>query len=156
GLFQRSSQEPVQLTSGQMDYWAPVPSRDGTRLFVVGAVPRAEVVRYDAKSGQFVPYLLGISAEGLDFTRDGKWVAYVKFPDTTLWGSRVDGSQRLQLTIPPMQAMLPRWSPDGKQIAFSAASPDGPFKIYLVSADGGSPEQLIPGEKNGTVWGWSP
>jgi serine/threonine protein kinase/Tol biopolymer transport system component len=156
GLFQRSSREPVQLTSGPMDCKGPVSSQDGTKLFVGCGLGRAEVVRYDAKSGQFVPYLFGISAEGLDFSRDGKWVAYVTFPEGALWRSRLDGSERLQLTVPPMQAVMPRWSPDGEQIGFSANSPGRPLKIYVISADGGSPEQVIPGERNEAIWGWSP
>ena len=156
GLFYRSSQEPIQLTSGPMDFGAPVPSRDGKKLFIIGSVLREEVLRYDAKSGKFVPYLLGISADGLDFSRDGKWVAYVTFPEGTLWRSRVDGSERLQLTFPPMGAYLPRWSPDGKQIAYSADAPGKPLKIYLVSADGGSLDQVTPDEKNAAIGGWSP
>jgi serine/threonine protein kinase/Tol biopolymer transport system component len=156
GFFQRSSRQPVQLTSGQMDSLAPTPSRDGRKLFVIGAIPREEVVRYNAKSGQFVPDLSGISADGLDYSRDGKWVAYVTFPEGALWRSRVDGSERLQLTFPSMRAVMPRWSPDGKQIAFAATGPGKPMKIYLVSTDGGSPEQAMPGEKNECVGGWSP
>jgi Tol biopolymer transport system component len=139
-----------------MDSFAPAPSRDGRKLFIIGAVPREEVVRYDAKSRGFLPYLSGISADGMDFSRDGKWVAYVTFPGGALWRSRVDGSEKLQLTFSSMQALWPRWSPDAKQIAFSAASPGRPLKIYVVSADGGSPELAVPGEKTGSVWGWSP
>jgi len=139
-----------------MDSFSPVPSRDDRKIFIIGAAPREEVVRYDAKSGEFLPYLPGISADGLDFSRDGRWVAYVTFPEGALWRSRVDGSERLQLTFSPMQALWPRWSPDGKQIAFSAIGAGRPLKIYLVSADGGSPELAIPGEKSEGVWGWSP
>ncbi len=35
-----------------------------------------------------------------------------------LWRSKLDESERLQLTYPPMYAVLPRWSPDGKKIIF--------------------------------------
>src|SRR5579863_6144599 len=72
---------PVQLTVGPMDTLAPLPSRDGRKLFVVGVVPHGELSRYDAESRHFLPYLSGISAEGLDFSRDGKWMTYVAFPD---------------------------------------------------------------------------
>jgi Tol biopolymer transport system component len=113
-------------------------------------------VRYDAKSHQFVPYLSGISAEGLGFSRDGEWVAYVTLPDGALWRSKVDGSQRLQLSFPPMQAALARWSPDGRRIAFMARVPGKPWKIHLVSAEGGSPQQLLPGERNEAIPAWSP
>ena len=54
----------------------------------------------------------------LSFSKDGQWVAYVSYPEGTLWKSKLDGSQRLQLSYPPLYAMLPSWSPDGKQIVF--------------------------------------
>ena len=43
----------------------------------------------------------------LQFSHDGKWIAYVTYPDRMLWRSRTDGSERLQLTTPPMRAFLP-------------------------------------------------
>jgi dipeptidyl aminopeptidase/acylaminoacyl peptidase len=104
--------------------------------------PRAELVRYDSAAKQFVPFLQGISAGDVDFSRDGKWVTYVSLPDLTLWRSRVDGSDRLQLA--PAAAALPRWSPDGAQIAYHSAEFGKPWKIFLVSAQGGPPEELLP------------
>jgi Tol biopolymer transport system component len=83
-------------------------------------------------------------------------VAYIKAPEGTLWRSRADGSQRLQLTSPPMEAMYPRWSPDGKHIAFPGKLPGQPWKIYVASADGGDPQQLSLGNRNVTDPDWSP
>jgi len=155
GLFQRSRSEPVQLTAGPMNLWGPSPSMDGKRLFVVGQQSRGELMRYDPGSRQFVPFLSGISAEGLDFSRDGKWVTYVTFPEGVLWRSRVDGSERLQLTNLPMNAALPRWSPDGKHIAFSGLTPSKMWNIFVISAEGGSPEQLSPSENFQLDANWS-
>src|ERR1700730_7215580 len=59
---------------------------------------------------------------------------------------RTFGSQRLQLTDSSMVVGPPRRSPDGKRIAFSARKPSEDWKIYVVSADGGTPEQLTPGD----------
>jgi Tol biopolymer transport system component len=86
----------------------------------------------------------------------GEWVAYVTYPEGNLWRSKVDGSQRLQLTYPPIQAGLPRWSPDGKHIAFTARVPGNNWKTYLVSAEGGTPQQLMLGERRALDPGWSP
>lgn len=138
-----------------MHLWGPSPSVDGKRLFVIGEQSRGELMRYDSESRQFVTFLSGISAEGLDFSKDGKWVAYVTFPEGVLWRSRLDGSERLQLTNLPMKAALPRWSPDGKRIAFSGLAPGEAWKISVISADGGSPEKLMPGENAELDPNWS-
>jgi Tol biopolymer transport system component len=139
-----------------MSTFFPTVSRDGKQLFCVGAQRRGELTRYDSKSRKFAPYLAGISAEGLDFSRDGNWVAYVAYPEGTLWRSKLDGSQKLQLSFPPMSVGLPRWSPDGNRITFVGMTPGKPWKIYVVSAHGGSPQQLMPGESNEADPGWSP
>ncbi len=154
--FHKVSQEPLQLTAGPMSFHSPQPSTDGKRIFVVGEQPRAELVRYDAKSGQFVPYLGGISAGMVTFSYDGRWVAYTSFPDGNLWRSRVDGSEKLQLTTAPMLALFPKWSPDGRQIAFIDFEIGKAQRIYLVPADGGSPRELHAASFN--VWrvNWTP
>jgi eukaryotic-like serine/threonine-protein kinase len=156
GLFRRASSVPTQLTTGPIQYHTGLPSLDGKKLFVQGIQPRGELVRYDAVAKQYVSFLDGISATDVAFSRDGKWVAYATVPDGTLWRSRVDGSERLQLTYPPVVATLPVWSPDGSQIAYVAGLVGKPFKIFLVSAQGGSTEELLPentGEIDAT---WSP
>ncbi|MGI8959950.1 MAG: hypothetical protein ACR2IV_09360 [Bryobacteraceae bacterium] len=157
GLFDRTNHGPVQLTNGPIDTYAPVPSPDGKRLFVGGSQPRSEIVRYDSKSKAFVLFLSGASIEGLGFSRDGKWISYVSYPEGTLWRSTVDGEQRIQLTSPPMHVGLPTWSPAGKRIAFMGAYPEKPWRIFMVPAEGGSPEQLTSGEgSTGFDPTWSP
>jgi eukaryotic-like serine/threonine-protein kinase len=155
-VFRAARPEPVQLTTGPMNVGNPVPSRDGKRLFVQGWQPRGELLRYDPKSKQLAPYLSGISAMGLDFSRDGDWVAYNDASDGTMWRSKIDGTQKLQLVFPPMQAYLPRWSPDGKQIAFFAHPPGEPWQIYMVPAAGGSPELIFRSSINSADPTWSP
>ena len=156
GLFSLSHQEPVQLTTGPMNVGDPVPSRDGKRIFVQGWQPRGELVRYDLKTGQLVPYLSGISANGLDFSHDGQWFAYNDATDGTLWRSKMDGTQKLQLVFPPMQAFLARWSPDDKQLALMGHPPGEPWHLYLVSAQGGAPELIYKSGTNLADPNWSP
>ena len=156
GFFRATPQPPVQLTTGPMNVGIPVPSRDGKKLFAQGWQPRGELLRYDAKSKQLAPYLSGISAMGLDFSRDGEWVAYNDASDGTMWRSKADGTQKLQLVFPPMQAYLPRWSPDGKQIVFFGHPPGKPWQIYMIPAQGGSPELIYRSATNSADPTWSP
>jgi DNA-binding winged helix-turn-helix (wHTH) protein/Tol biopolymer transport system component len=134
----------VQLTIGPVGFNSPTPSTDGRNLFVVGSEPqpRVELVYYDSRSRRFVPFLGGISAEELEVSPDGQWVTYTTFPESDLWRSKLDGSERLQLTFAPTNAHEPRWSPDGKQILFE----DFPHRILVVSANGGAPHQLMPAD----------
>lgn len=144
GILHRRSSEPQRVTNGPLGYSSPVPSRDGRKLFVVGEQPRAELLKFDGHSGQFRPFLSGISAGQLDFSPDGQSVTYVTYPDGAIWRSCADGSERRQLTYAPLVASMPRWSPDGKQIAFSAAtSDDSLLKAFIVSADGGTPREVL-------------
>jgi Tol biopolymer transport system component/predicted Ser/Thr protein kinase len=153
GLFHRRPSAPFQLTTGPMSLGFPVPSPDGRRLFVDGWLPRGELVRYDSRSRQFAAFLSGISAGELDFSRDGKWVAYISYPEHTLWRSRIDGSEGLQVTYAPVGAFLPRWSPDGTQIAYAAFQAGRPFlKIFLISAQGGTPEEVLSEDQSDPTW----
>lgn len=93
---------PMKLTAGPLYIRTPLPSKDEKKLFVVGVQPRGELVRYDAKSGEFVPYLGGISAGEVDVAPNGQWITYVSYTDDSLWRSKPDGSDKLQLTYPPM------------------------------------------------------
>ena len=155
--FGNRKDQPFQLTSGPMTFSSPLPSKDGKKLFVVGTLARGELVRYDAKSAQFVPFLSGISADSVSFSKDGLWVAYVSFPEGTLWISKFDGSQRLQLSSPPLYAMGPRWSPDGKEIVFFDFAPGQRSNLYVVPIEGGAPRKMIPDDPQGQLDPtWSP
>ena len=156
GLFRKTAKDPVQLTSGPINWDSPVFSKDGKKIFATGSITRGELVRLDAKSSQFQPFLGGISAEMISFSKDGQSVAYVSYPDGILWRARRDGSDRVQLTNPPLQPLWLSWSPDGSQIVFMAPSPQG-YKAWIVPSGGGSPQRLLP-EDTGqqTDPNWSP
>ena len=156
GRFTRAAGVPARLTTGPIDHIGVAPSVDGRKLFVMGRQRRGELVRYEPASGQAVPFLSGISAEQLDFSPDGAWVAYVTFPDATLWRSRANGEDPLQLTQAPLFAAVPRWSPDGQQIAFMAQRPGEPFNIYTVPVDGGALERPLPQDVDQRDPTWSP
>jgi eukaryotic-like serine/threonine-protein kinase len=148
GLFQRA-RTPVRLTAGPLAYSRPVPSRAGKAIFAIGAKRRAELVRFDLKTKQFVPFLSGISAIDPTFSKDGKWVAYTAYPDHTIWRSRPDGSERTQLTYPPMKVQYPALSPDGTKVAYTSSLWD----VYVQGVDGGAPTLI---KKHSAGGNWSP
>lgn len=155
-LWHKVSREPVQLTQAAMSAGSPLPSADGKKIFFIGVTDRGEVMRYDLRTHALEPFLPDFSAAGLSFSKDGQRMAYVSYPQGTLWQSKVDGSDRRQLTFPPMEAFAPRWSPDGSQISFTASQAGKPTQIFLSPAAGGDPEQLTSGELDSADATWSP
>ena len=155
GLIDCKRREPIQLTAGPINSLAPETSPDGRKLYVIGQQLRGELNRYDARLKLFVPYLNGVSAEFVDFSRDGKWLTYVGFPDHLLWRCDVQGDHCLQLTGPAMQPTAPRWSPDSTRIAFFDAAPGKPFKLFIVPANGGSPLAVVDEPWNEIDPNWS-
>jgi DNA-binding winged helix-turn-helix (wHTH) protein/Tol biopolymer transport system component len=152
----RARHEPVQLTAGPISYSRPLPSRDGAKIFALGTVTSGELQKYDQSRKEFVQFAAGLPADHADFTRDGAWMAYVTYPEGTLWRARTDGTEPLQLTFPPHRVTNPRWSPDGKRILFVMREPGELPKICTISFDGGNAEPVVSEAHAQTSATWSP
>ncbi len=116
----------------------------------------------------------------LDFTNladaqispDGDLVAFVvadsfvvdtKFPKSNIWVVPTSGGESRQLTRSQGADSTPRWSPDGKMLAFlSDRLEDGQRQVYAISRDGGEAERLtnlsgsIPSPRSLDPLAWSP
>jgi Tol biopolymer transport system component len=79
-----------------------------------------------------------------DISPDGEWLAY----DTNLHGDadiykiRLTGGPPVPLVIGPEVAGFPRWSPDGREIAFYGGEA---IDLFVISSDGGTPTRLTSG-----------
>jgi Tol biopolymer transport system component/DNA-binding winged helix-turn-helix (wHTH) protein len=147
--------EPMRIAAGLGGYMDPLPSRDGKRLFVMGGQYKKDLVRYDMKSGTFTPYLPDLQAADPELSPDGKWLVYARLPERTLWRSRLDGSNSTRLTASGAEVYSPHWSPDGKQITYMAVSSEKQYKAWVVPAEGGPPEELLPGAGEEGIPTWS-
>jgi hypothetical protein len=121
---------------------------------VYATIQDPALVRYEPRQGRFVPFLGGVAADGVDFSRDGQWITYTTFPEGELWRARASGADARRLTSAPLKVALPRFSPDGTRIAFAGRTKDRPWQIHIVPADGGPIEVLSP--ENVSDPGWSP
>ena len=146
----------MRLTTSPNDIGEPVLSKDGKRVFAIVRAPEGgELMRYDPVSRRFATYpdSAGLSVGHVSFSRDAKRVAYVAYPEMALWKMNADGTGRQKLAD---NAALPRWSPDGRQIAYMGWNKDArvPTKIYVISADGGAPRQALqsPEWQGGPTW----
>jgi dipeptidyl aminopeptidase/acylaminoacyl peptidase len=96
---------------------------------------------------------------------DGQWVAYtVTSTDreadkrrSAVWMVNWDGTQPIRLTFGPGSDNTPRWSPDGKHLAFLSARPaDGNTQVWLLDRRGGEARQLTAAKDEITGYEWSP
>ncbi|HEY1803910.1 MAG TPA: protein kinase [Terracidiphilus sp.] len=144
-FLHKADTAPVQLTSGAITYIDPLLAKDGKTIYAIEVLRKGEIEQYDPKVAAFAPYLGGNSEYYLDFSRDGKSLVYVTYPERTLWRSNADGSGSVQLTPSSVHALEPRWSPDGKQIVFYGSDPGKPPRLYIIPSDGSeTPEELAP------------
>lgn len=156
-LFRNTSSTPMEVTNGPLSYQAPIAAREGHRIFFIGSDVRFELLQYDAAANRLSPYRNDLSSVyRLEFSRDGKWIAWINSTDGSLWRSRIDGSERLQLTAAPMQIFMMRWSPDDRQLAIMAREPGNPWKIFLIPSTGGIAQPLLPEDRNEADPDWSP
>jgi len=97
---------------------------------------------------------------------DGEWIVYTvsgidREQDkhvSDLWMSRWDGSASVQLTATPQSEHSPRWSPDGRSLAFLSDRADAEKgdQVWLLDRRGGEAKQLTRFEHAISEIAWSP
>src|SRR5581483_11354270 len=97
-----------------------------------------------------------------DYSPDGSKIAFAsgRSGNNAIWVCESDGTKpRLLYSCGPYVTGTPRWSPDGRWIAFDsrscAAGANGNPDIYLLSADGGQPRRLTDDPAEDIVPSWS-
>ena len=131
--------------------------RASRRLFVLsGQAPQSTFIRFDPGTNAFREILPDVSGIDLDYSRDGQWIAYTTQQEDTLWVSRANGSAPRKLTSQQERIQLPRWSPDGKEIAYMAKAPDSPWRIFIQRLDTGERWEASEGDDKQGAPTWSP
>src|ERR1043165_7625830 len=97
---------------------------------------------------------------------DGKRVVYtvneaVMTPDRSefvsqIWMGNIATKQNIQLTFGEKSSTNPKWSPDGKWIAFLSNRKDNRNNLYRLNIDGGEAEPLTELKTNISDYNWSP
>jgi dipeptidyl aminopeptidase/acylaminoacyl peptidase len=123
-----------------------------------GAKQQAFALDVDAKNAE--PRLLGDvgcaeeGCEDLEVSPDGKWAVWTA--KKKLWLASVDGKQAAkELASVRGAAAQPKWSPDGKHIAFVSERGDHSF-IAVYDFDGNSIRYLSPSVDKDSMPRWSP
>lgn len=150
-LFRWRKPEPFRLTAGPLSVYSPQFSPSGRRIFYVGDSLQSELVQFDPTSHNWVAFLRGMNAFQLEFSKDGEWISYIAPPGLSVWRSRADGSETIQLTAPPLNAINPRLSPDNSRVVFWGSVAGQTPGMFMVSANGGAVEALT---ENGKAPAW--
>lgn len=154
--WRRSPRGPFLLASEATGSWSPLAGRDGVHLYYYGHGQSVALERMDAGSRQLTAFLPDSQANMPAISRDGLWITYVQLPTGQLWRSRLDGNEAMPLATGDLRVGLPRWSPDGRTIAFSGQRAGEAAKIYLISRNGGHAQPQFPAEGGLNDPDWSP
>jgi dipeptidyl aminopeptidase/acylaminoacyl peptidase len=97
-------------------------------------------------------------------TPDGQRVAYtVKTSmlkedktEERIWSVPVAGGDAVPLTAEGVSSSHPRWSPDGKYLAFLSARNEGKTQVWLLNLSGGEAERLSDTPQDAEDFAWAP
>ena len=140
-------------------------SRDGHRFayvqFAVAAPAAVWRLKLSRVGGESVSQNQIIASSGnsgaAELSPDERQIAFESERSGTveIWKSQWDGSDPQQLTSFNVIVGTPRWSPDGKLIAFDADRLASHSQIYLMDADGRNQHSIVSGEYDNVVPRWA-
>jgi Tol biopolymer transport system component/tRNA A-37 threonylcarbamoyl transferase component Bud32 len=145
--------EPLELGIGAM---RPDIARKGNRLAFVSIGTDSDIWKFEAGVGP-TP-VVSSSLFDLDpyLSPDGRRIALASERSgkgREIWVANVDGSGAVRITDAPGKLHgTPRWSPDGRWIAYDALEDSGEYGIYVIDAAGGSARPLTA---RGAIPSWS-
>jgi serine/threonine protein kinase/Tol biopolymer transport system component len=154
------SSSPFALDSDDVEFWSPAPARDPAELFTIGREHADLFLRLDPASRRILPgselNVEGI-AEGPVYTRDGSRIVYIR-SGGKLWSAKPGGENATHIAA-GLAVSDPRWSADGRSLAFVAQS-SGQGHVYVLETgsgfNGSSPRRLGPASADCFSPTWSP
>src|SRR5215470_8336328 len=140
----------VTLRFAQADTIARLPQMKIHRLFPTNLTPTRRRPRMSTLKHWVALWLVACASIALG--QDAQEARLMRFPDIykdkvvfmyggDLWLASTSGGVARRITTNPGRELFPKFSPDGKWIAFTGQY-DGNFNVYVIPAEGGQPKQL--------------
>jgi Tol biopolymer transport system component len=150
--------EPEQIEMAGADALWPAISRVGGRLAFARSILQADIWRLD-RGGKPIPFLTSTARDtSPQFSTDGQRIAFqsARGGANDIWVAHADGTRLVQITRNLSENNgSPRWSPDGKWVAFDSNGKEGRLDVWIVEAEGGPPRQLTHRPGNNWIPSWS-
>jgi Tol biopolymer transport system component/DNA-binding winged helix-turn-helix (wHTH) protein len=158
---------PERLPTIGQNVVSPAISRQGNHLVYTETVDDQNIWRLEcdaAGRGGAATSLISstMGDNGPDYSPDGRKIVFAsnRSGGFGIWVCDSDGANQAQLIDRgPYLTGTPRWSPDGRWIAFDSRSNDagreGNADIYLISAEGGQPRRLTSDPAEDVAPSWS-
>jgi TolB protein len=136
--------------------WAP----DNSKLAFVSFRPKPEISIFSYIDGSRLPFPIYDSfASTPAISPNGKEVAFaLRTPrgDADLFISKLDGSDRRNITNNPFIDSSPTWSPSGSQLAFTSNREGKSNQIFICDADGSNVRRIVKEGGDADSPAWSP
>lgn len=152
GRWYSRRRKPIQLTQGPVAFGYLTGSIDTSdRYFALGSHPELQLFHIDPRSSRMNVILPDAGVSDVDVSADGEWLVYSLREGGALWKSRRDGKERTELTASSPGSQAPQWSPDKKEILFTAYFLAKQPQLYVVPSAGGTPRPLLPESFGGSA-----
>ena len=137
--------------------WAP----DNSKLaFVSYRTGKPEINVYSYLDGSRIPFpMFNTLASTPVISPDGLQLLFsLRTPrgDSDIYISKLDGSDRRDLTNNPAIDTSPTWSPSGKQIAFVSDREGAAGQVYICDIDGANVRRIVKEGGDADSPAWSP
>ncbi len=126
---------------------------------------QAPASKPDALRNLEIDDLLRIQEVGeIQVSPEGKWLAYTvgsadrkeDKSETRVWMVPMAGGDPVPMTAKGSSASRPRWSPDGRYLAFLSARGESKTQVWLLNRNGGDSQQLTEVRQGVKSYEWSP